>query len=81
MQVTLRHFAAAREATGVESETYDVPPETTVGGLFEEATRRHPELAPLAGQLRFAVGEDFAERDTELAPDSVVALIPPVGGG
>jgi molybdopterin synthase sulfur carrier subunit len=79
--VTVRYFAAAREAAGRESETVPLPVGATVAALFADLARRHPALRPLEGGLRFAVGEAFAQADAPLQDGDTVVLIPPVSGG
>ena len=81
MQIQVRYFAGAREAVGLDSESIAVDEGTDVAGLLDHLVDRHPALAPHAGNLRFAVGESFAEPGTVLGDGAAVALIPPVGGG
>ena len=81
MQVEVRYFAAAREATGKEVEHVELPEGATVAALADVLTARHAGLADLRSNLRFAVGEHFAEPGRHLAAGDVVALLPPVSGG
>jgi MoaE-MoaD fusion protein len=74
MNVTIRLFAGLRERAGWAEREVDAGP--TVGdvwaaiGLGEEP----------AGML-YAVNQEYAERDRELADGDEVAVIPPVSGG
>lgn len=74
MNVTIRLFAGLRERAGWAEREVDAGP--TVGdvwaalGLGEEP----------AGML-YAVNQEYAERDQELAEGDEVAVIPPVSGG
>ena len=45
VQITVRYFAAARAAAGIETETLSVPAGTTVGGLVTGIAGRGPEQA------------------------------------
>src|SRR5512140_1588175 len=81
MRVTMLYFAAARERAGMGSETLDLPDGATAAQALEAACQRHPGLQAVAGKLRIAVDQDFAQPDRALREGSEVALIPPVSGG
>jgi MoaD family protein len=82
--VTLRLFAAAREAAGRgkdEFERADVP---TVGALLDAAVSAYgPTFASVLGNSRFWLnGDEAAEgRATALTDGDEVAVLPPVSGG
>lgn len=81
MRVQVRYFAAAREATGLETEVLDLDEGASVGDAWTTLAGRHPDLAALRSQLRFAVGAEFTAEEAPLADGQTLALIPPVGGG
>lgn len=81
MQVHVRYFAAAREATGRESELVSLEDGSTVDTLLEALHTRHETLAAASTSLRIALDEDFVDGDAPLRDGATVALIPPVGGG
>lgn len=81
MHVTIRYFAAAREATGRAQDVLTLEAPATVADAFEAACTEHPALRPLADQLRFALDEEFAALEAPIEGDTTLALIPPVGGG
>ena len=81
MRVTLLYCAAARERAGASSETIDLPEGATAAQALAAACERHPALQAVAGKLRVAVDQAFAEPDRKLRDGSEVALIPPVSGG
>ncbi len=81
MEIQVRYFAAAREATGVEGESVQLADGSTVATLLTALCGRHPDLAGPATSMRVALDENFAETDARLRDGAVVALIPPVGGG
>ena len=81
MNVRLRYFAGAREATGLDAEELDLADGTSIEALLETLIAQHPKVADIAPSLRFAVGASFAERDHVLHDGDEIALIPPVGGG
>ena len=81
MQVEIRYFAAAREATGVAGETLQVQPGSSVADVRDALLERHPSLAGPLPSLRFALDETFAAPKDAVHDGAVIALIPPVGGG
>ena len=81
MEITIRYFAAAREAAGTASETVTADEGATVETLFAALVTAHPELADATSGLRFAIGDAFVPSTTPLHDGATLALIPPVGGG
>jgi len=79
MQVTVRCFAAVREALGTDVLEVTVPPGCTVDGLRAWLGNKAPLLQRLP--LAFAVNRDYARGDTVLRPGDEVAFIPPISGG
>ena len=79
MKITVHYFAAAREASGHESESVDVADGMTVAELQGALIDRHPGLGAVA--LRWAVGERFVPETRTLEDGDQVALLPPVSGG
>ena len=81
MEIEIRYFAAAREATGIGQEHLEVPEGSRVADVQALLLARHPTLAGPLPTLRFALDEAFASADAPVADGAVLALIPPVGGG
>ena len=81
MRVTILYFAAARERAGVSTEALELPDGATAGEALAAVCDRHPALQAVAGKLRLAVDQDFAQPDRQLRDGCEVALIPPVSGG
>lgn len=79
MQVTVRCFAAVREALGTDLLEVTVAAGCTVDGLRTQLGGRAPLLLRLP--LAFAVNRDYARADTVLRPGDEVAFIPPISGG
>ena len=79
--VSVRYFAAARDAAGIEVEHVVVGDGANVAALRAALATRHPALARVLRQSRLAVNERFAGDDAALADGAVVAVIPPVAGG
>jgi sulfur-carrier protein len=78
-QVTLRLFAAAREAAGVGHDRLEG---ATVGEVIAAARVRYGDgfAAVLDGSRIWRNGEP-AELDEAVAPGDEVAVLPPVSGG
>ena len=84
MIVSLRLFAAAREAAGRASEALDVPVESTIEALLAEAVRRYgPDFAAVLATARVWLNGDepTAGPATVLRGGDEVAVLPPVSGG
>ena len=85
MTVTLRYWAAAKEAAGVAEEDYDAA--ATVADLLRQAQQRHPDgrLARVLARCAFLVnGEPVGLRPHDsvtLNPGAVVEALPPFAGG
>jgi molybdopterin converting factor subunit 1 len=81
VKVTVRYFAAHREATGVADEVLDVPDATSVTELMEELMRRHPGLVDLRRDTVISVNKGIGTGDIGLQDGDDVALFPPISGG
>lgn len=82
IQVTVRYFAAARAAAGVEAETLVVRPGTTVSELVERLAVRGSGLATVLSRCSYLC-EGIAVRDeaTALHPGDTLDVLPPFSGG
>lgn len=84
MTVTLRLFAAAREAAGRSRDEYDLTTAPTVGALLEAAVAAYgAHFGAVLAQSRVWVnGDEPGDGSaTRLADDDEVAVLPPVSGG
>jgi MoaD family protein len=82
--VTLRLFAAAREAAGRGHDEYEPARAPTVGALLDAATALYgPRFAEVVDCSRVWVNGDEPThgRATTLADGDEVAVLPPVSGG
>ncbi len=81
MKVTIRYFAAIREAVGRSTETRDVPDAFTAGDLIDSIIASHPAVQALQRTSRVMINHVYAERGRPLREGDEIALIPPVSGG
>ena len=87
--VTVRYWAAARVAAGVESDRFDVGADgTTLDLLVKQVRERHadrPKLTDVVSVCSVLVGDrpvgahDPAE--VQIRPGETVELLPPFAGG
>lgn len=77
--VTVRYFAAARDAAGTGAETL---PGRTVAEVLAAAAHRHGQaLATVMASSKVWLDGEPAAPGTELAGGEEVAVLPPVSGG
>ena len=84
MTVTLRLFAAAREAAGRGRDEYDLAQVPTVGALLDAAVAAYGAAfgAVLAHSRVWVNGDEPAAGSaTPLSDNDEVAVLPPVSGG
>lgn len=81
MKVTVKLFAAAREAAGASEVDMELPEEATVGELRAAIAEQWPALAALLASSLMAVNAKYARSEVQIEPGDEIALIPPVSGG
>lgn len=79
MQLTVRYFAAFREAAGTDAESVDTRVRTP-DELFAECASRHAGLSRFTSS-RVAVNDELSDWDTLLEDGDEVLFFPPVAGG
>ena len=86
--VTVRYWAAARAAAGVESDQVPVSPGTTLADVLTAVRTLHADRARLADVLSVCsvlVGDrpvgSREPGDVALEPGDTVELLPPFAGG
>ena len=79
MRITVRYFAAFREAAGTERETLDTAA-ATPADLFAECQSRHAGLQRYGASL-VAVNDRMSDWNASLADADEVLFFPPVAGG
>lgn len=79
MRITIRYFAAFREAVGAETEAV----ETTAASpadLFAECQARHAGLQRYTASL-VAINDEMSDWNAALGDGDEVLFFPPVAGG
>nr|WP_238402760.1 MoaD/ThiS family protein [Cellulomonas sp. H30R-01] len=76
--VSVRYFAAAAEAAGVDTETV---PAGTAALVVAELTRRHPDLAAVLSRCALLADGTRVERDDEVRAGVTLDVLPPFAGG
>ena len=79
MNVTVRYFAAFREATGVETESLDTLA-ASPASLFSECASRHTGLQAYSTSL-VAINDEMAGWEATLKDGDEILFFPPVAGG
>jgi sulfur-carrier protein len=82
VRVTVRYFAAARAATGMDSETLGLTPGMSVKDLVEQLGTRDPKLAAVLDRCSFLCdGVAVRNRAEPLRTNQTVDVLPPFAGG
>jgi molybdopterin converting factor subunit 1 len=81
ISVTVRVFAAPREALGTGELDLELAHGATVQDVIEYLVSLHPLLRAYTRFLSVAVNRSYVGMQTELCDGDEVALLPPVGGG
>lgn len=76
--VTMRYWAAARAAAGVDSE---MRTGATVGEVVDAAVAAHPDLARVARVASFLLDGRKVGRDVRVSDGGTVEVLPPFAGG
>ena len=80
--VTVRYFAAARAAAGVDEENLMVPTGTTVAALRQLLAVRNGQLGQVLQKCSFLCdGVAVRNQHVELAPAQIIDALPPFAGG
>ena len=81
--VTVRYFAAARAAAGVETEPLEVPDDATVADLVAALRRQHgAELSRVLDRCSYLLDEVAVRDRTAAVPaGATLDVLPPFAGG
>lgn len=80
--MTVRYFAAAHAAAGIEAETLVVRPGTTVGELVERLAARGSRLATVLSRCSYLCdGVAVRDETATLQSGDTIDVLPPFSGG
>lgn len=80
--VTVRYFAGAAAAAGIEEEKVDVDDGTTVASLLDDVTGRRPALAPVLAVASVLLDEVTVRDRSRVVPaGATLDVLPPFAGG
>jgi molybdopterin synthase catalytic subunit len=81
MEIKVLLFATLRQMAGWKERTLEVGEGASLGDVLSKLTAEHPALDLQKRTIYAAVNEAYAQRETILQPNDVVAIFPPVSGG
>ncbi|MGV0738469.1 MoaD/ThiS family protein [Mycobacterium syngnathidarum] len=80
--VTVRYFAAAAAAAGVDTETLDLAKDSTVATLVDQLSGRDAELARVLKRCSYLLdGVAVRDMDKPLSTSETIDVLPPFAGG
>jgi molybdopterin converting factor subunit 1 len=74
-------FATLRQLAGWKERVVELPGESNLGDLLDLLTAAQPQLNLAQRTIYAAVNEEYAQKETPLKENDVVAIFPPVSGG
>ena len=81
MRVTIRLFARLRDLAGAGELVRDVPPESTIGGVWQVLAAELPALKDYERTMSVALNADYSRMSAPVHDGDEVAFLPPVSGG
>jgi molybdopterin converting factor subunit 1 len=80
MKIKILFFGIARDLANDNSLELEVDERSKVVDVLKELQKQYPKMKNLH-EFSTAVNEEYAESETELNANDVIAIIPPVSGG
>lgn len=74
-------YGVLREVAATHEVELHITEAVTVDAVLERLAAEHPPLAPHLPRVAVALGDELVDRDTQVPPGTVLALLPPVSGG
>jgi molybdopterin synthase sulfur carrier subunit len=81
MRITVRLFAAHREAVGAATVAVSVPAGATAAAVWPVLVEMYPQLNRVIAPSTYAVNDDIVAAAHTLRDGDTVALLAPVSGG
>ena len=81
MEIRVLFFGILRDLCGRAEDRLILPEGASAGSVFDHYSSLFPELSRMAPNIVIARNREFTGRETVLAEQDEVALLPPVSGG
>lgn len=81
MRVTIRLFARLRDLAGAGELVREVPPESTIAGVWQQLAAELPALKDYERTMSVALNADYSRMSAPVHDGDEVAFLPPVSGG
>ena len=81
IKVRAEFYSRLKEIVDASVIELSLPEKATVNDLFEQLTRRYPELRDFDKSVLFGFGVEFVGRDRVLNDGDTIVIMPPVQGG
>ena len=81
MRVTVRLFARLRDLAGAGELVRDVPPSSTIDGVWRTLVAEMPALGEYERTMSVALNADYSRMSATVNEGDEVAFLPPVSGG
>ena len=81
--IDIIYFASLKTIAGIDRDSPDMGPETTVGKLAEVISKTSPQLGEMIREKKvmISVNQDMADSETIIHDGDEVAFLPPFSGG
>ena len=81
MRVTVRLFARLRDLAGAGELVREVPPASTIDGVWRNLVEEMPALGEYERTMSVALNADYSRMSATVKDGDEVAFLPPVSGG
>ena len=81
MRVTVRLFARLRDLAGAGELVREVPPASTIDGVWRNLVKEMPALGEYERTMSVALNADYSRMSATVKDGDEVAFLPPVSGG
>jgi molybdopterin converting factor subunit 1 len=81
MHVTVRLFARLRDLAGTGELVREVPPASTIDGVWRTLVAEMPALGEYERTMSVALNADYSRMSATVKDGDEVAFLPPVSGG
>jgi molybdopterin converting factor subunit 1 len=81
INVNILYFAGAKDATGVRTESIELPKNASVKELLSNLSMMHPKVRDMLNIIQISVNYKVVGKETILNDGDEVAILPPISGG